>query len=482
MSDKTPVGKIKRVLNSSEVHFNGSGEFCFDYHCGENLNSILRKICAVIGEKLSSIEKITFENGVIRLYIEGGVVYETSDLDERYYTKDEVDQLLENFSSTFIDLEDTPSSYTGAGGKLVAVKQTEDGVEFIDAPQGFSGDYNDLTNKPDLQTVALTGDYNDLINRPTIDGEEGIKVIQPTSPTSNDFMIQTEFTSNLDDSLGTVAVGGLPATTVGALKGQSLRKIIEDMVAPTLNPTLTAPSITSFTRTPSTSSYEIGSSQTFSFTANFSRGSINPQYSATSPFRSGAPNSYIYTGQGLVGTITSTSTSNTRSGISVTIASGTNTWTVAVAYDSGVQPYNNKGGLFSTPLSAGTTGTTSNTLTGIYPYFYYKSSSPITASSMKTAIESGLATKVVSAANGTITIPFAATGEYIAVAYHNSYTTKTIWYVNALDNGAIPGGVFGSAQLISINSPDGFWSNQSFKIHVSPGLITQSNPIELRNS
>jgi hypothetical protein len=32
----------------------------------------------------------------------------------------------------------------------------------------FSGDYNDLTNKPSLAAVATSGDYNDLINKPTI--------------------------------------------------------------------------------------------------------------------------------------------------------------------------------------------------------------------------------------------------------------------------------------------------------------------------
>ena len=32
----------------------------------------------------------------------------------------------------------------------------------------FSGNYNDLTNKPSLATVATTGSYNDLANKPTI--------------------------------------------------------------------------------------------------------------------------------------------------------------------------------------------------------------------------------------------------------------------------------------------------------------------------
>lgn len=39
-------------------------------------------------------------------------------------------------ASSFIDLTDTPDSYTGAGGKIVAVKSSVDGLEFIDAPSG----------------------------------------------------------------------------------------------------------------------------------------------------------------------------------------------------------------------------------------------------------------------------------------------------------------------------------------------------------
>jgi hypothetical protein len=38
--------------------------------------------------------------------------------------------------STFIDLTDTPSSYTGYGGYLVAVKSTADGLEFINVIDG----------------------------------------------------------------------------------------------------------------------------------------------------------------------------------------------------------------------------------------------------------------------------------------------------------------------------------------------------------
>jgi len=53
-----------------------------------------------------------------------------------------IDEALDGFSggsSTFTDLTDTPSDYTGDGGKLLAVKGDESGVEFIAAPSG-SGD------------------------------------------------------------------------------------------------------------------------------------------------------------------------------------------------------------------------------------------------------------------------------------------------------------------------------------------------------
>jgi len=38
------------------------------------------------------------------------------------------------------------------------------------AANGFSGSYNDLTNKPTFATVATSGSYTDLLNRPTFDG------------------------------------------------------------------------------------------------------------------------------------------------------------------------------------------------------------------------------------------------------------------------------------------------------------------------
>lgn len=46
---------------------------------------------------------------------------------------------------TFLELGDTPDSYDGQEGKLLAVKPTKDGIEFVDAPQGVT-DHSQLTN------------------------------------------------------------------------------------------------------------------------------------------------------------------------------------------------------------------------------------------------------------------------------------------------------------------------------------------------
>ena len=44
----------------------------------------------------------------------------------------------------------------------------------IDADDCFSGDYNDLINKPELATVATSGSYNDLTDKPVIPSIDGL--------------------------------------------------------------------------------------------------------------------------------------------------------------------------------------------------------------------------------------------------------------------------------------------------------------------
>ena len=64
--------------------------------------------------------------------------------------------------ANYITLSDVPAQvnadWTATGGK----------AQILNKPTLFSGNYNDLINKPTFATVATSGNYNDLSNRPTI--------------------------------------------------------------------------------------------------------------------------------------------------------------------------------------------------------------------------------------------------------------------------------------------------------------------------
>ena len=73
-------------------------------------------------------------------------------------------------ATIFRQLFDTPSTYIGSAGYFVKVKDDESGLEFVNQTI-FDGDYNNLTNKPDLSIYqlaanAFSGSYNDLTDKP----------------------------------------------------------------------------------------------------------------------------------------------------------------------------------------------------------------------------------------------------------------------------------------------------------------------------
>ena len=273
-------------------------------------------------------------------------------------------------------------------------------------------------------------------------------------------------------------------TTVGAINageavpaGTNIQELTELLLNKTFYPTFVNQT---FGLTNNAGLREVGSSFNVTLIFNFNRGQIlgkldNGIWNPTmlQDYRAGIATSYLFNG---------VSGSNNSASFNVTTILGNNNLSGSVTYETGVQPKDSKNNNFDNPLPSGTSPIQSTSFEGIYPYFYYKSLSPITPAIMQSAIANGQATKVLASSTGTITIPFAANGEYIAVAYPATSTTKIIWYVNALDNGEIPGGLLGAANTLPCNSPTGLWNNVNFKIHVSAGLITQPNPIQLKNS
>lgn len=160
-------------------------------------------------------------------------------------------------------------------------------------------------------------------------------------------------------------------STGTTFSNKTFTEMMDLMLYPELFPTLTNPSQT-FTLSPS-GFREIGeqfSAGGITLSSTFNRGSISPAY-GTNGFRSGLPNSYIYTGGGSVPSPQSSTslTNNTATTAAYTVVQGAQSWTARVAYDAGQQPLSSKGNNFNSPLPAGQTSIITRTITGVYPPF-----------------------------------------------------------------------------------------------------------------
>ena len=345
----------------------------------------------------------------------------------------------------------------------------------------------------------LTGIFN--IPKPRglqdLQSVTGVGSTTTNSITANSFIkIGGTGTNALLDNGTTIALSDIRSKTTSAITadlevggianqqvipiGTDLQEFATLLLKKTYYPSLIAPT---FALSNNAGIREIGSSATFDLLFSYDDGNIlgatvSGVWLPNSSQGSRAGSAISYTINGI------TQPGNTLS-ISTTITSSINTFNGTVTYSAGIQPLDSKGVVYNAPYPAGTSDPMNTSIQGIYPYFWYKSTSPITSAGMQTAIANGTATKVLSSSTGTITIDFDAVGEYLAFAYPSASTTKTVWYVTALDNGFIPGGVFGTAVTLPCTSPESptiLWSNVSYKIHVTAGPISRLDPMQLRNS
>lgn len=145
------------------------------------------------------------------------------------------------------------------------------------------------------------------------------------------------------DITSAIAVGGIDAGTA-YLTGTSYDTLWNDLLNPTLYPTITAPSA-SISGT-GDKLLEVGATQNVTITIAFNRGTINPAY-GTNGYRAGEAVDYALNG----GTAQGTNTfSEVVSGVNKSF-SGT------VNYAAGEQPKDSKGQNFGTALAAGSVNT-----------------------------------------------------------------------------------------------------------------------------
>jgi hypothetical protein len=305
-------------------------------------------------------------------------------------------------------------------------------------------------------------------------------------------LITKQFAESLVATGGTYNLANPATKTVGGvtagdnLTGKTALCLLQEILAPELFPTsLVNPSV-SIGLSPS-GTFEVGCSiASLSVTATFSRGSISPQYCSASPFRSGLPNAYSFTGSQMpVGFQACASSPAVETATAYSVLLGGQTWSVCTRYDCGVQPKGSSGTNYNTPLVSGCSNVSNASITGIYPYYYGKLAAGSRPGVTNALITTGCIAKPVADSNGTVTVTFSSSGEWTWLAIPATSTSKTCWFVNALDNGRInnaPSDKYPDECPIAITSAQGCWAGVNYKVYMSGYAATDANPIQFRNS
>jgi hypothetical protein len=346
-------------------------------------------------------------------------------------------------------------------------------------------DWSSLTGKP---TEFPPEDHTHLAAEIT-DLASAVETLAPTptTPANSGLAISgnslaTAYNSTIADGVVSVAVGGAPAAPASTWKAKNIVQVLDDILFPTILASVGSAKSISLAVSGASGVLEIGSSIARTLTAAFGRGTILDGNGSTNanPLV-GEASGFTFTGTG----ISSTNQPGNTLAFTTAVVSGSNNWAVTAAHAAGTGDYFDNKGVSGTNLAASrasgtaTDTTSAPTITGVHPFYHLKSSSPISAAAMVTAIQNGTATKIIADSTGTLTIPYAPSAQYLAVAYPSTSTTKTRYFVTALDNGAITV-VFAPVATLSVTTA--LWT-QSYKIHTSAGALTNSAAnIELRNS
>ena len=300
----------------------------------------------------------------------------------------------------------------------------------------------------ELHNVAITGTTANKVLGSVTEGlweNKTIADILGYEPTSvDDLKIDT----GVDSSITTVTVGGIPSGT--DIQGKTFESLLIDILTAYLYPQFTAKAC----NYPST--VEVGTTISGSglFTWAISNGT-NIVPNSVNIFDVNA-NDYLVTGLADDGSQTVTLNSqllNTNNATQVWQISAENTKSEVV--ESG-----------------------NITTTAIYPIFYGVANSQPTAN--QSLIDGG--TKAIVSSTGTLNITFGASGQYLWFAHPSINTTKTKWYVNALNNGNIGSisDLFNAPTTVSITTV--MWAGVSYKIYISNIPTTTSGNMELKNS
>jgi len=281
-----------------------------------------------------------------------------------------------------------------------------------------------------------------------------------------------------------ITVGGIQSGT--DLIGKTAIELFEELLVPTLYPTLTNPS-GSINMTPS-GIFEIGCIiPTITVTGNFNAGCICPQYTATCDKRSCGASAYCFTGAQVNGCHVCVNNSDTEYVTSYAVLSGVQTWEVKTHYNAGVQPFDSKNNQYCTPLPIGVTCFASANIDGILPWYWGLSETcSVNGTCIATCGRNGDGCKCVgNVTTSPISICFnSSADDYIWFALPACADIKTCWWVSGINNGCIggTGNLFKGASNVSVTSSEGCWSGCNYNVYVSCYKSGKRHPYTFRYS
>ena len=348
----------------------------------------------------------------------------------------------------------------------------------------------------DITGVLPDGTTSSITNATELAMDDANFTVSAGTPTTK-AEVTSAYNTTIDSTTSVaININDLNNLTAADFVGLSTTEVLNKLLFPTLDPQYFVPTATLTDSAPST--VEIGSlvnnTLTLELIKNDSGGYDSVSPSITSSL----------SGSLTVGGVTSTSVQNldpqfgypnanndnfkytcTAADNFTMPASGSVTYTSSIGYSAGNELKDSTGTDSGPAIQAGSKTPSNSGVAGIYPWFHFRSSSPITTASMQAAIAAGNATKELSSSTGTIDVPFliASPGEYLAVAYPATSTTKTKFFVNVSNQGLISV-IFNDPPVTApVDSPDQFWTGINYKIIVSnaPQQSTDS-PLELRNN
>ena len=384
-------------------------------------------------------------------------------------------------------------SYNKTNGVLVVTIVTQQG--------DTSQPYSDWTVNLDgaIGAVGPTGSS----------GATGATGEQGSTGASGADAANSLYATSIGTQVQSMLTGGAQPALAADWKTKTIVQVLDAILFPTKEPTYTIPTIS--LNTSQTGTKEIGSTLSQTLTLAGTKNDAGAFTSLTISRTGGA-------GAGVLATTNSPTQANATDideqygyadpnnpnktytltyDESYVVVSGTTSWAGKGNCSAGVAKNDNKGaadtgtpGIDSSIPQAARTDFASDTdtVTGIYPYFYGKSSTQPSAADVAGFIQNGTnSTKVLASANGTVSVTFAATNHYIWLAIPTGSTEKQSWYNTGLNNGTI--GEVGSFILApdahdvtSPATPTPYWTNVSYDIYISSGATQTTGAIEFRNS